>query len=82
MLVRSGFKEILLGVNVMRNENGVDLKTREQIERTFRSRLERTFRITEEENEKFCEENERTVEELLRQRRSGSEEQNRLRRYT
>ena len=34
----------------MKNENGVDLKTGEEIERAFRSRLVKTFRITEEEN--------------------------------
>ena len=45
----------------MKNENGVDLKTGEEIERAFRSRLVKTFRITEEENK----ENERLVEEWI-----------------
>ena len=57
----------------MKNENGVDLKTGEEIERAFRSRLVRTFRITEEENGEFCEENERMVEEWIRQRGEDQE---------
>ena len=39
-----------IGVEKMKNENGVDLKSGEEIERAFRNRLERTFRISEEEN--------------------------------
>ena len=54
---------------IMKNENGVELKTREEVERAFRRCLEGTFRITEEENEEFCEENERVVEEWITQRR-------------
>ena len=39
-----------IGVEKMKNENEVDLKSGEEIERAFRNRLERTFRISEEEN--------------------------------
>ena len=39
----------------------------------FRSHLEITFRISEKENEEFCEENERMVEELITQRREDME---------
>ena len=69
---------------IIKNENGVELKTREEVERAFRRRLERTFRITDEENEEFCEENERMVEEWLIKRREdfGGEEHNPLCRHS
>ena len=56
---------------IMKNENGVELKSGEVVERAFRARLERIFRISEEENEDFCEENDRMMEEWVRQRREG-----------
>ena len=63
---------------IMKNENGADLKSGEEIERDFRARLERTFRITQEENEEFCEENDRMVEEWARQKREDLEMKNRI----
>ena len=66
---RMSGRKTKIRTETMKNENGVELKTREEIERAFRRRLERTFRITEEDNEDFCEENERMVEEWITQRR-------------
>ena len=49
----------------LKNENGRELKTKEEIETAFRLRLERIFNIREEENEEFCEETEREVERWI-----------------
>ena len=48
-------------VETYKNENGVELRTREKVEGAFRKRLMRTFSISEEDNEGFCEEMERRV---------------------
>ena len=53
-------------MEVIKNENGDILRTSEEMERAFRRRLGRTFYISEEENENFCEETEREVEEWVR----------------
>ena len=50
-------------VETLKNENGRELKTREEMEVAFRTRLEKIFKISEEENEDFDEEIEREVEE-------------------
>ena len=50
----------------IKNENGDILRTPEEMKRAFRRTLERTFYISEEENENFCEETEREVEEWVR----------------
>ena len=50
-------------VESLKNENGRELKTGEEIEAAFRARLERTFKISEEENEDFDEETEKEVKE-------------------
>ena len=39
----------------LKDENGKDLKTREEVEAAFRNKLIRTFNIDDEENEAFCE---------------------------
>ena len=62
----------------MKNENGVDLNSREEIERAFRRRLERTFRISEEENLEFDGENERVVEDWIRQKGDELKRKNRI----
>ena len=40
-------------VETYKNENGVELRTREKVEGAFRKRLMRTFSISEEDNEGF-----------------------------
>ena len=71
-------RKIKIRTETRKNESGVELKTGEEIERAFRSRLERTFKITEKENEEFCEEDERMVEEWITQRREDKEVKNRI----
>ena len=52
-------------VENIKNENEIELKTKEEIVNAFKNRLERTFKIGEEENQEFCEETEREVEEWI-----------------
>ena len=49
-----------------KNEQGEELKTDREVERTFRRRLAKTFQISEGENDEFCEETEGRVEEWIR----------------
>ena len=46
----------------LKDENGRDLNTGDEVETAFRNRLIRTFNISDEENEAFCEETEGRVE--------------------
>ena len=51
------------GAKFIKNENGVEMRTSEEIVTAFRRRLMKTFSINEEDNELFCKRTEREVEE-------------------
>ena len=53
-------------VEIFKNEQGEKLKTEREVVESFGRRLTTTFQISEEENEDFCEETEREVEEWIR----------------
>ena len=53
------------GAKDTKNENGVEIRTTEEIVTAFRKRLMKTFNINEEYNELFCERTEREVEEWI-----------------
>ena len=62
---RKGWRENL------KNEQGEELRTEKEVAEAYGRRLAITFRITEEENENFCEETEREVEEWIKINRVG-----------
>ena len=53
-------------VETFKNEQGEELKTEREVAKAFGRRLTKTFQISEEENEEFCEEAEREVEDWIK----------------
>ena len=58
-------------VEIYKNENGLELRTREEVEAAFRKRLAKTFNINEDENEGFCGETQERVERRRNEWRDG-----------
>ena len=56
-------------VEMLKNENEMQLRTKEEMEEAFRRRMIRTFIIGEVENAKFCRVTDREVEEWARTNR-------------
>ena len=52
------------GAKFIKNENGVEIRTSEEIVTAFRRRLMKTFSINEEDNGLFCKRTEREVEDV------------------
>ena len=54
-------------MEILKNENGEKLRTKEEVKEEFRKRLERPFRISDGKNEEFSEDTKRRVEEWIRE---------------
>ena len=56
-------------VQVLKDENGVELRTRKEMKEAYRRQVIRTFKKGEEENAEFCQKTDRKVEEWARTNR-------------